>query len=192
MFKTAKRWMAGGALSAALVGLLATAPAVLADTNLGEMRSWDGARKLCLDDAGYPGSQSKRPGNLMQQWRCNGTANQLWSAHLMGTTSGVTVWEIRNRWSGMCLDARNNRLADGTLIQQWPCTGKRNQLWAFDFESWALASTFNSLPEVLDVQNRSTSSGARIQLWHFIPGTDGFAEPNQSWFCTAPSTACAI
>jgi hypothetical protein len=59
-------------------------------------------------------------------WHCNGLANQQWQVWNNGTI----------RHDGLCLDAKNYGIANGTKLQLWSCTGGANQKW--DTKSWRI------------------------------------------------------
>lgn len=69
----------------------------------------------CLDDRGNTGSS----GAIVQVWKCNGGASQVWQVMSDGTI----------RHNGLCLDATGNGTAKGTKVQLWACTGKPDQQW---------------------------------------------------------------
>jgi hypothetical protein len=76
----------------------------------------------CLD---VPKSHTKENGTLIQQWDCNGNANQLWT--IVSKPSGYWIKSS----TGMCLDVKDGVFSSGTLIQIWKCTeGNANQLWS--------------------------------------------------------------
>jgi len=81
----------------------------------------------CLGIAG----DSTRAGVAAQIQFCAGDDSrptQLWSFQTVYL--GNDPWTvIRNRWSGLCLDARGNATGNGTIIQQYTCNGTTAQLW---------------------------------------------------------------
>ena len=172
-------------LAAGAITLLSATTNALASPgpiNLGKIGSWEGQKGLCLDDTLW----SKTSGTLVQQWKCNGTSNQMWTAIPQGDDpGGFLQFEIKNSWSGLCLDARNHGTTAGTLIQQWKCNGTPNQEWEFNplFGPSKVvilnvgAEETPPYADVLDVVGRSTSSGAHIQLW----GQNDTG--NQLWAC---------
>jgi hypothetical protein len=48
------------------------------------------------------------------------------------TSSGTATGEIRNAYSGKCLDVRNNYYFDGGLLQQWTCGASYNGIAGAD------------------------------------------------------------
>jgi ricin-type beta-trefoil lectin protein len=50
----------------------------------------------------------------------------------MPTSSGTATGEIRNAYSGKCLDVRNNYYFDGGLLQQWTCGASYNGIVGAD------------------------------------------------------------
>jgi hypothetical protein len=81
----------------------------------------------CLDVAGGP--QGTQQGNLIELWSCNGTTNQAWTLAQTPTTLRPT--QVVARHSGKCLDVTGGPGATqpGAPIEQWRCTGARNQDW---------------------------------------------------------------
>jgi hypothetical protein len=82
----------------------------------------------CLDVTGGP--QGTQDGNLIELWNCNGTTNQAWS--MTSTEVPATrATQVVARHSGKCLDVTGGPGATqpGAPIEQWRCTGARNQDW---------------------------------------------------------------
>jgi hypothetical protein len=69
----------------------------------------------CLDDRGNSGHN----GAVVQVWRCNGGAAQMWQVMSDGTI----------RHGGLCMDATGYGTTKGTKVQLWACTGGTNQQW---------------------------------------------------------------
>jgi hypothetical protein len=110
-----------GSVNCVLVAALLVAPSVLAQP-LGEIENFNGRR---LDDTGW----SKVSGT---KWKCNDTSNQRWSSSLEGYDSaGFPMYQIKNDWSGLCLDAGSWKPGTGTRVQQWAChrPATANQEW---------------------------------------------------------------
>ncbi len=80
----------------------------------------------CVDVRG----PSTADGAAVHEWDCYATDSQLWRWEARGKTyGGWPVYQIRNKYSGRCLDVTAFGAADGTPIQQWTCTGGTNQEW---------------------------------------------------------------
>ena len=71
----------------------------------------------CLDITGA----STANGALIEEWTCNGGANQQWLA-----VNGQLV----NPVSGKCLDDPGFNTTEGTQLDLWTCNGGSNQQWS--------------------------------------------------------------
>ncbi|MBL8296534.1 MAG: RICIN domain-containing protein [Bryobacterales bacterium] len=89
----------------------------------------------------------------------------------------ATPVSIVAKHSGKCLDVTGGSIAKGTLLQQYDCNGfPQQRFWitsAGSSSSDYKVVTFDG--QVLDIKDRSTASGAPIQSWTFLDGT------NQKW-----------
>ena len=102
-------------------------------------------------------------------------------------SQGVDIL-ITNGNSNKCLDLRNGRVANGTPIQQWTCTGHNNQLWTFVYKgtvhwhglTWGKWNIVSALAGnyCLDARGNSTKNGTKLQLWKC--GTNP-PHANQEW-----------
>ncbi len=125
----------------------------------------------CLDVTG--GSSAN--GTPIQQWSCNGDAQQQWA---LASTSTTGYFEVVNENSGSCLDVTGGSSANGTRIQQWSCNGGPQQLWTLVDEgsSYELANDIAASPPLcLDVTGGSAANGTPIQQWSCNDG------PQQNW-----------
>lgn len=116
-------------------------------------------------------NDSTADGGNVNQWTCNGQANQQWQF----VDAGGGYYTLVNRNSGKCLDVYNNSTADGGNVDQWTCNGQSNQKW-----QWvAIGSYFNLKSQLsgkcLDINAVSTADGANAQQWTCGSGT------NQQW-----------
>jgi Ricin-type beta-trefoil lectin domain-like len=137
----------------------------------------------CLE---VPGS-SKTAGTQLDQWTCNGGANQLWRPQLNATGE---QYVFINKNSNQCINVRGFSKSNGAAIQQWPCnwaTAAPNEIFYPDvfignmnglsWYEWAgLASN-----KCLNVVGNSQANGAKVQLWDCILNPSGanewFAQP---------------
>jgi glucosylceramidase len=101
-----------------------------------------------------------------------------------GTTSSVnpTAWyEVKNTNSGLCVQPTGGANANGTALEQEPCTGAADQLWQFQNGTGGSYQVGNqnisSADEVWDVTGGTgaTSNGTAIQIWSATAGS------NQQW-----------
>jgi hypothetical protein len=136
----------------------------------------------CLEVPGF----STTAGTQLDQWGCNGGANQLWRPQL--NASGVNYVFI-NEYSKQCINVRGYSTSNGAAIQQWPCqwaTATTNEIWYADifignlnglsYYEWAgLQSN-----KCLNVSGDSQADGAKIIQWTCIPSgasNEWFASP---------------
>ncbi|GAA3453116.1 RICIN domain-containing protein [Dactylosporangium matsuzakiense] len=94
-----------------------------------------------------------------------------------GSPAPGTYYQLVNRASGKCVDARAAGTANGTAIQQYTCNGTNAQHYRFqttDAGYYRIDNQGNPA-QSLDVTDRSTSDNAPIQLWSYSGGT------NQQW-----------
>lgn len=165
------------------VRLMAASTAVVALTALSsagtahaltpfELQNADGG--LCLDASTDPGSPHA-PGDKVQLWTCDGSANQKW---LVGPNG-----ELVNQDGGLCLDASTDPgdpYSNGDAVQLWTCNGGSNQRWYWTSSSslaynvilnevWSLALDASTNPGSPHVP------GDAVQLWSDDGG------PNQQW-----------
>lgn len=73
--------------------------------------------------------------------------------------------------NNMCLDVKDNNLANGARVQLWSCSGGQNQLWRIE---GPLFQTANNL--CLDLPSGYAANGVKLQVWT----CDG-SNKNQWW-----------
>ena len=103
-------------------------------------------------------------------WSYWGGNNQRWCET---GTSGGSQW--RNRLSGKCLTA-SGPVANGTLVDQQQCvSGNTKQRWTRVplSSGWGLKN--DGTGRCLDIVEKSTSAGAKLQVWGCSYAT------NQRW-----------
>ncbi|MBB2749333.1 UNVERIFIED_ORG: hypothetical protein FHR35_009246 [Microbispora rosea subsp. rosea] len=67
-------------------------------------------------------------GTRVQQWDCNGTANQIWYTVQVDQGGSYKDWVwLVNLQSNLCLDATGASNNNGTPLQVWQCTRVWNQ-----------------------------------------------------------------
>lgn len=131
----------------------------------------------CLDVTSW----GRNSGGNVQQWDCNGNANQVWQ--LQRVQGGN--YAIVNQNSGMVLDVTNRSAANGANVQQYQWSSVPNQEWKLrpaGAGSFAIVSVASG--KCLDVTNASMDKGANIQQW------DCTNAPNQLFRIT-PASASA-
>jgi Ricin-type beta-trefoil lectin domain len=83
----------------------------------------------CLDVSG----PSTADGAQVHQWTCHSGFNQQWSitgGPLGGTpVPGSGRYQLKNRYSGKCLEVAGGSGSQGATIRQWTCNGGLHQLW---------------------------------------------------------------
>lgn len=130
----------------------------------------------CLD---VPGASTDNAVQL-QQYTCNGTVAQSFAMVPAGTSDSVdpNAWyNLVNRGSNRCVDARGGNAANGAVVQQYTCNGTASQSFQFvPTGDGYYVIVVRLVPNpVLDVTNGSTANGALIQLWRYAGGS------NQQW-----------
>jgi len=83
---------------------------------------------LCLD---VPGS-STAEGVQLDQWTCDGGANQEWVFDAAGNYSSPsdTSFVLVSLNTGMTAEVKGNSTASGAKVDQWQGNGGSNQTWA--------------------------------------------------------------
>lgn len=85
----------------------------------------------CLDVANV----STADGAAVQQWTCNGGANQRYKLQTVTALGNSHDYQLVAVHSGKCVDVSTISTAPGAKIHQWPCdaasalTTKKNQIW---------------------------------------------------------------
>lgn len=103
----------------------------------------------------------------------------------IGLASAQTPFVISSVSSGQVLDDKGFSTAPGTLLQQWPANGGKNQRWnvrRYDNLYYEITSVNSGL--ALSAENGSSDSGAKIeqtemtgapsQFWYFTRGSSGY------------------
>ena len=70
---------------------------------------------------------------------------------------------IVNQASGLCVDAYQGNMADGTGVVQWSCTGGVNQLWSYDDTTGMIRSMDD--PHFCLDNGGSYADGATLIIW---------------------------
>jgi len=86
--------------------------------------------------------------------------------------------QIIHSFSGLCFDAQQNRIQDGTPVILWRCHSGSNQNWMIKINQGRLTfsvSNQNTI-RVMDVSEGSSSNGAKIVIWRLHGGN------SQNWF----------
>jgi hypothetical protein len=103
----------------------------------------------CLDDR----NNSSANGAIVQIWRCNGLANQVWQVMSDGTI----------QHNGLCADARNFGTTNGTKVQLWACTGKSNQQW--NTKNWRVNYTNPAATNKVLDDTGFGGNGTQQEIW---------------------------
>jgi hypothetical protein len=70
---------------------------------------------------------------------------------------------IVNQASGLCMDAYQGNMADGTGVVQWACNGGANQLWSYDDTTGMIRSMQD--PHYCLDNSGSYADGASLIIW---------------------------
>lgn len=131
---------------------------------------------LALDDT----NASTANGTRMQQWNCNGSAQQNWVLSPMNNGG----YSIVNQLSGKALDNGSSASNGGPIVQQ-SATGGQQQSWFLmpgPAGSFIVVSQLSG--KAVDVPGASLASGTTMQQWD----RDGY--PQQNW-AFVPAGSCA-
>lgn len=106
------------------------------------------------------------------QWSCVGQPGAVWQLVKPTGTNDTSAYWIRNVNSGKCLEIENGWKHNGAPAQQWTCTpGVAAQLWrtgGISYTSIPGKSLYNlGTQHWLEVENSSSSNGARVQQWDY-------------------------
>jgi cytochrome c peroxidase len=104
----------------------------------------------CMEVAGFSGSN----GGNIQQWACNGGAQQQW---LQVAANGG--YRFINRLSGRCLDVSN--IGNGANIHQWGCHNADHQI--FNWVGNQLVAKHSG--QCVNVAGGNTADGANVWQW---------------------------
>jgi len=96
-----------------------------------------------------------------------------------GSINPADWYEVKNANSGLCVQPTGGATANGTVLDQEPCTGAADQLWQFQTGSngYDQVVNQNAPSEAWDVTGgtSATANGTAIQIWSATGGT------NQQW-----------
>jgi O-glycosyl hydrolase/fibronectin type 3 domain-containing protein len=95
------------------------------------------------------------------------------------TISTTSYYTIANEASGSCVDDTGGGTSNGTVLQQWACSGGVNQEWLFTSvgSGYYEVTTYNSSTAAWNVVNQGTSPGTNMQLWAYGGGLNEQFEP---------------
>ncbi|MGA5817631.1 RICIN domain-containing protein [Kitasatospora sp. NPDC094028] len=118
----------------------------------------------CLEIGGW----STADGAAVQQWSCNGGANQNWN---------LVDGSLVNAASGKCMEIGGWSTDNGAPAQQWDCNGGSNQKWIWTKlpgTGYTLRNAWSG--KCLDVPGGANTRGVRMQQWDCWNGN------NQIWY----------
>lgn len=120
-------------------------------------------------------------GTPLVQRACDGQTVQHW----LPIEDPRGVHKFINRATGKCMDLRDGRDADRTVIQQWECGPSTSMKWTINPNSFDGVHQIKSFRtgRCLDVRGGSVLNGAAIQSVHCT----GFGNAAQVWFFTPKS-----
>ena len=87
-------------------------------------------------------------------------------ANYSGSVPAAGVfYKLTSKSSNKCADVTSSSTANGTIVQQWTCSGQTNQAWKFE----RVGDYFFIKPQhsgkCMDVENASQTNGAAIKQW---------------------------
>ncbi|MFE0588869.1 RICIN domain-containing protein [Micromonospora echinospora] len=163
-------------VAAAAMTLLASAAAI--SNNIGPAS----AEQI----AGFPTTIVQRAGGTclganggdnkqVRIYDCNGGTSQQW---VFTPKYPLGSYEVKNVYSGKCLDVTGGSTSIGTVVQQYPCYGSTHQLWYYNSSSGFLTAVHSNLciavahpfPGTGAYQHAcSGGSGALYTTWNTAP-----------------------
>jgi Ricin-type beta-trefoil lectin domain-like len=180
------RWRARGVYLALLIlvscvlfaaGLAVPAQAVPVWGTIG---NWHSGK--CLDDPGFSHSFVQ-----YDIWGCNYGSNQEFKAlnrrDILYNGNDVTIYQIQNEASHLCLDLWQSSRAWGTPIKQYTCNYSDDAQWWLLFDAgvsgwYELAPLATNFTTCITVTNDSQSNGAKVESWGCRNDTAMWWEPH--------------
>lgn len=111
-------------------------------------------------------------------------------------TAGVN-WKIVSASGAghFCMDADENRKADGTKVFMYPCHGTENQRWTVTTGAEGTSALVGTGGYCLDVRGGAAGTGTPVQLWkchfgknqRFVIGMDGTIKEEGTGKCLQAS-----
>lgn len=110
----------------------------------------------CLDN----NSGAQQNGTTINQWACDGAANQGWYLHRIPWNDGKYI--VVNHISGMCLDIPGASTQAGARLQQWSCHGYDHQQFAFLAQTGGYQLRARHSGQCLVVPGSNGASGTQV------------------------------
>ena len=163
---------------------------------------------LCLD------APSAGSGVQLVQSTCNSTSAQAFSLVPNSGINSSSWLEVVNEGSGLCASAAGGSTANGTAVEQLPCTGATSQLW--QFVPTSVSGYYEVVNENAQSEGESwnitggvgaTAPGDTLQTWNYggtgntnalfaaglqYSGYYSFAADNSGLCLDAPSTGSGV
>jgi hypothetical protein len=93
----------------------------------------------------------------------NPNSDQGWSRYCLPGTGDCD--QLRNRGSGLCLEARNGAV-NGGVVDMWPCNQISNENWAYpNYFNSILSRVSGTSTHCIDVPGGSFANGLAVQLY---------------------------
>jgi hypothetical protein len=96
---------------------------------------------------------------------CNGSAAQAWARIGVG---GGYYYMINQGYPNMCMDVRDGRDRDGTLIQIWSCTNTDGMKWSFSSAGYPYDKIKSKLGRCLDTYAAQSNEGAWLATYRCV------------------------
>lgn len=145
--------------------------------------------KYCLDDHGDGLGKTGAP-NIVDSWDCNGSAAQQWT--WSGPDTGANI-----KINGQCLDVYRSGTVNGTVVDLFPCTGGRNQLWQKYGETLVAVQADKCLDAPgsrpylqLDIWSCDFGDNQYWTWTNYVPTTASGAPVTESSSSTSPLPTC--
>ena len=117
----------------------------------------------------------------VDQYTCNSSQTQYWTAYTVGTLYGQPVDYFKNFHSSLCLDVFHSGTTDGTAVDQYSCNGTGAQLFVVYPASNGNSvlynlNSINGNNEVVEVYHSSMADYGKVDTW----GANGTL--TQEWY----------
>jgi hypothetical protein len=160
-------------MAVAAAGLAAASPASAVKNGYFFLRNE--ANGLCLQPTSHDATAS------IVQMPCeppvNPNSDQGWSRYCLPGTGDCD--QLRNRGSGLCLDARDGAV-NGGVVQLWPCNWISNENWAYpNYYDGILSRVSGTGTHCVDVPGGRSTIGLAVQLYRCNgTGAQAFSNPD--------------
>lgn len=117
-------------------------------------------------------ARSKKLGAQVQQWSCNGGANQRWDIFEVGRTgNGFPIVKVRNVNSQRCWNVKGRSTAPRARVIQWRCNNNSATKWIMSLSGGGFKFRNQHSHLCADVQGNNNRQGANL-IQHYCHNGD--------------------